>query len=373
MLRRSLATDPNQADTLNWLSNVLGRQGRHDEAAEALQRAARIDPLSPTTNSNLAAIEMRAGRFDHAERRLLRLLETPQPLIPVFTRLLELNSSAGRLERNVDLGKRIMLSLVPHTGRAAGHFGLVRAYGELGMWERTEYWRAHYDREYPGIFLGRIFNIQSLALVVGQLDYDEALKRFDAALAAAGMALERAPENGRQLYGVLHSLAGNHSQAISALAPLIDAYAPLHDPVAHSWVSQALAWAWLQLGETDRAVPLLERLEHGFVDLEVRGQLHLGNDRAVYALNILLLGDVAGALEQLEQAERAGWRRYQTVLRDPRWAALWDEPRFQVMVARIKADIAAQRERVEAIDAEDDFRARLDAAIAAQQAQMSRP
>jgi hypothetical protein len=39
----------------------------------------------------------------------------------------------------------------------------------------------------------------------------------------------------------------------------------------------------------------------------------------------------------------------------------------------VKADIAAQRERVEAIDREDDFEARLDAAIAAHRAQQARP
>jgi TolB-like protein len=144
LLRRSLAMDPNQADALNWLSVMLERQGRNAEAAEALQRAARIDPLSPTINSNLAGFEMRAGRFDEAECRLLRLLETPQPLIPVFIRLLELNSSTGRQERNIDLGKRIMLLLIPYTGQAGGHFGLVQGYGELGMQERAEYWRAHY-------------------------------------------------------------------------------------------------------------------------------------------------------------------------------------------------------------------------------------
>ncbi len=90
-------------------------------------------------------------------------------------------------------------------------------------------------------------------------------------------------------------------------------------------------------------------------------------------MNTLLLGDAPRALEQLEKAEQSGWRRYQAVLRDPRWAALRDEPRFQAIVARSKADIALQRERVEARDREDDFEARLDAAIAAHRARQERP
>ena len=373
LLRRSLAMDPNQADALNWLSVMLERQGQNAAAAEALQRAARLDPLSPTTNGNLAWHEMRAGRLDEAERRLMRLLETPQPLIPVFIPLLELNSSTGRQERNVDVGQRIMLSLIPYTGQAGGHFGLVQAYGELGMHERAEYWRAHYEREHPGIFLGQVFNINILALVAGQLDYAEGLVQFQAALEAANMNLERAPETGRQLYGELQSLVGNHSAAINILAPLVDLDTPPAAAVMGSRASQALAWAYLQLGETGSAQKLLQRLEHGFVELEERGRLHLGNERAAYALNTLLLGDAPRALEQLEKAEQSGWRRYQAVLRDPRWAALRDEPRFQAIVARSKADIALQRERVEARDREDDFEARLDAAIAAHRARQERP
>jgi TolB-like protein len=364
LLRRSLATDPNQADTLNWLSLVLERQGQHAEAAEALDRAARIDPLSPTINSNLAWREMRSGRFDDAERRLLRLLETPQPLIPVIIRLIELNSSTGRLERNVEVGKRVMLLLIPHTGRAGGHFGLVQAYAELGMREHAEYWRAHYDREHPRIFLGRVFNIQNLALTSGQLDYEEALQRYYAALEAAGMTKEQAPESTRQTYGVLQSLAGNHSAAIDILAPLVDVDAPQPETVVGSLVSQALAWAYLQRGETDRAARLLERLERVFADLEERGQLHLGNDRADFALNALLLGDAPRALDLLEQAEKTGWRRYYATLRDPRWDGLREEPRFRAIMARVRADIDLQRARVEALEAEDDFEARLDAAIA---------
>jgi hypothetical protein len=85
---------------------------------------------------------------------------------------------------------------------------------------------------------------------------------------------------------------------------------------------------------------------------------------ADYALTAVLLGDLPRALDLLEQAEQAGWRRYYATLRDPRWDALREEPRFQGILARVKADIDAQRARVEALEAEDDFEARLDAAIA---------
>jgi TolB-like protein/Tfp pilus assembly protein PilF len=369
LLRRALALDPNQADALNWLSTTLEAQGRHEEAVEALARAARIDPLSPAVNSNLALFDMRSGRLAEAERRLLRLFDSQQPLVPVYIRLLDLNSSTGRLERNVEVGKRVMLSLVPHTGRAAGNFGLVQAYAELGMREQAEHWRARFDEDHPEFYLGRLINLRILSHDSGLLDYHEALRRFHEVLASTGVALGQLPEDVLSFYAALHALAGDHEQAIQLLAPQVNLEAPYLDPVKEAFAAHALAWAYLSAGESERARRLLLRIDQAFAEQEARGQLHLGNERAIWAMTTVLLGDTERALDLLEQAEQAGWRRAGAVLHDPRWAAVRDEPHFQAVVARVQADVAAQRARVEARDAEDEFEARLDAAVAAQQAQ----
>ena len=50
-----------------------------------------------------------------------------------------------------------------------------------------------------------------------------------------------------------------------------------------------------------------------------------------------------------------GWR-----LRDSRWAALADNPRFTVLIERVKADVDHQRMQVERVDAVEDFPALLD-------------
>jgi TolB-like protein/Tfp pilus assembly protein PilF len=365
LLRHALAFDPNQADALNWLSISLGAQGRHAEAMEVLHRAARLDPLSPSINSNLALWELRRGHFAAAERRLLRLLETRQPMVPVYIRLLELHSATGRLERNVDLGKRVMLSLAAHTGRAAGNFGLVQAYAELGMRERAEYWGKRFDQDHSRFYLGRAIILRTLAIDTGLLGYDEALGRLQEALDAANVNLEQVPDDMRSFYGALHSLAGHHEVAIRILEPLVDPEAPLRDAIAEAFVVHALAYAWLEAGHQDRATRLLRRHDQAFVRLEAEGKLELSSEQAMYALNTLLLGDAGGALDLLERAERSGWRKYYSVLRDPRWDTVRAESRFQAIMARVQADIADQRGRVEAIEAEDDFAARLDAAIEA--------
>ncbi len=105
------------------------------------------------------------------------------------------------------------------------------------------------------------------------------------------------------------------------------------------------------------------RIEEHFRRIERDGRLHRSAELFEYARNQALLGDAAGALDLLEQAADAGWRGYHAIRSDPRWAPLREEPRFQGVLERIKADIDAQRAQVEAIDAEDDFIAQFDAVL----------
>ena len=107
-------------------------------------------------------------------------------------------------------------------------------------------------------------------------------------------------------------------------------------------------------------------LDEHFRQRDSDGRLHRSGDLFEFARNQALLGDSPRALDLLERAERAGWRGYYSARHDPRWDALRGEPRFQALMARVKADLDAQRARVEQIDAEDDFAARLDAALASQ-------
>ena len=62
-----------------------------------------------------------------------------------------------------------------------------------------------------------------------------------------------------------------------------------------------------------------------------------------------------------------GWRDYYVQHHDPRWAPLIDNPRYQALMAEVKADVDRQRAEVERMDAEEDFVARLDAARAQRQ------
>ena len=61
----------------------------------------------------------------------------------------------------------------------------------------------------------------------------------------------------------------------------------------------------------------------------------------------MLQGETDRALTALREAIDAGWRYGWWLLeREPIYAPLWDQPEFQAMMAEIKADMAAQLERV---------------------------
>ena len=67
------------------------------------------------------------------------------------------------------------------------------------------------------------------------------------------------------------------------------------------------------------------------------------------------------ALETLELAASLGWRGYFFVLNDLRWQQTLQQPEFRSILSGLKAAIDRQRERVEAIDAKEDFRAYVEA------------
>jgi hypothetical protein len=94
------------------------------------------------------------------------------------------------------------------------------------------------------------------------------------------------------------------------------------------------------------------------------GLLHRSRDLYMFARNALLLGDRDLALARLEQAIAAGWRDYYVHIADPRWADLRQHPRYEALMAEVKADVDRQRSEVERIDARENFPALLDQARA---------
>jgi hypothetical protein len=102
----------------------------------------------------------------------------------------------------------------------------------------------------------------------------------------------------------------------------------------------ALVFGWV----FDISAQGIRRTRPATAEAELRQALPLG------------LGDHPRAIDLLERAADAGWRAYFPIRRDPRWDPARADPKFQAVLDR-------QRAELEAIEAEDDFEARLDAAL----------
>jgi TolB-like protein/tetratricopeptide (TPR) repeat protein len=364
--RRALQLDPNLVEAWNWLSNELPLA----EGLEALRRGARIDPLSSVININLAARDASEGRYADAERRLIRLLEIPRPSPAVFFFLCALQNQAGRIADALECGKRRILELAPIESRPYDTWMLSMPYGMLGMVDEAEYWLARHMQEWPEMYQMHFLRAFVLGPATGHLPMPEAIEEFKTALESFGMGEERLGPYDAASYGMMFALMGDHERAIPLLERHVDPEGPIEFLPLYIWgarnEAQALAWAWQQTGQDEKAARLLDGMDRKYRAARAEGRQHTSEPLFEYARNALLLGHREQALELLGQAAEAGWRGYYGIQADPRWDSVREEPKFQAVLASVKADLDAQRARVEAIEAEDDFIARYDAAMAEQ-------
>jgi non-specific serine/threonine protein kinase len=74
-LKKALAGDPNDPDTLGWLGVLYGFYGRVSAGRPLSEKSVRIDPLTPISHSNTAILLWLEGRFDDAAEQIRRAYE----------------------------------------------------------------------------------------------------------------------------------------------------------------------------------------------------------------------------------------------------------------------------------------------------------
>jgi len=355
--RQALTLDPNMVDASTWLASLLAEQGRHAERLSIMERAARIDPLAPALMTNLAGAYAERGDPARAEQGYLRLLELPQPSYYVYWSLFDHYFCVGRMVESNEMAKRLVRGY-DESGPLGAYVYLARSYSRLGLWRSAEIWLERFERERPDgpdpINLDRI----ELLRMQGRFkEMEETLRAMRDSIGAKLPAAMKTRE-----YGILQALVGDHRGAVQTLAPKMDIDQPVSDE-SDANARHALAWAYLNTGATDRAHRILSEVERGFRERQTQGWLHLSVDLAMFAQNAVLASDEDLAIDRLRQAVHAGWRDYYSVSNDPRWEALRDDVRYKELMASVKADIDAQRARLEQIETTDEPVARLDAGL----------
>jgi tetratricopeptide (TPR) repeat protein len=197
-----------------------------------------------------------------------------------------------------------------------------------------------------------------------------ALLRFRDGL--AGYDRELVPDNRfvRRWHGALLARAGEYAQAIEVLEPEVNLDEGLLPgaPTPQLDGAHALAWAYLHSGADAKARALLSALWR-LCDENPEPGLAYDSDQLHHCAGTALFqGRRDVALDWFERAVTAGWREYYFRQNDLYWAALADDPRYQALMAKVKADVDRQGREIARIDSEDDFVERLDAAVAARAA-----
>jgi hypothetical protein len=161
---------------------------------------------------------------------------------------------------------------------------------------------------------------------------------------------------------------GNYEKGIeqmkSAIGFDVTALARKFDTGDVIFVIHRVAFALQQVGRPGDSLKILRDLETetglGLIESDFSHPAGLEG----IALHRALLKDRMGALTALQQAANLGWANYYDVVNNPLWAETILESEFLTLLKDVKVNIDRQRAIVEAVDAEQDFRAEVDRLLA---------
>lgn len=361
-LRKAIALDPNLIEARNWLASALTGQGLIIEGVVARENALARDPLNPILNINLGSHYAASGDFYRAETQYRRLLDLPKPPAGATSGLFFLYDSYGRYVDMIEAGKqRILAHAVPESEPHFYYAFLGSGYARLGMIETAEYWQERAEAVTP-VDLGTMMRRSLLYRLQGQ--YAEMEQQFLRIIEIQGLDPERLPPWIVRVMGAIRIVTGDVDAGIERLESAFDFEAASGRGNFSRDLMQMLAYAHKQKGNNERTTEILE-----FVVEAIKADQESGFGRdpgtlALVAQNHAVAGNSDAAMDALEVAIASGWRDYFFAIHDARWDDLREDQRFQTLMAQVKADVDAQRARVEQIDAEEDFAVLLEQRMA---------
>jgi TolB-like protein len=358
LLREAVALDPEFAEAwsnlswrYSWAGLVHGQESAADSALALARHAVELDPELPRAHYTLAMGHLTAERLAEAEAAMVRTLR----LDPSYqSALLDGAIVASHRGEFAEAIRRVSAAFLLSPNLANTRFHVGANLAMLGDVPRLRAWldRAAGD----GMEHSRLDSLV-MALLIWE-------GRNEDALTLAREGLLRWPENHEfeSWIGANLLLLGAYDEAW----PIIEERAR-EMPDALIWPPWDRTWrtyhAFLlqDAGEVDRASALLEESLRSSLEW-----LDGGSDRAGRALEIAAIQALRGsdevALEWLERAYDRGYRAHGVLERDPMFASVREDPRFQALLQRMEGALARERSRAE----QEGLFAVVDSVIAAE-------
>jgi len=339
-LRRGVELAPGSADALKWYANHLGQSGQNDLALEQLQKAVKLDPMSPIIRVNLATSLRIAGRQDEALNHLRRALE----IDPQFQAALSGLWDYGLVDEVLVATSRLYQS---QRSDPSLTLGLVLGYLTLGDDQRAAQWADE---------VVRIAN-DSVPAMVARLNLS--LYRSQEALAVKWAQWLFPREGGITVPSrtlLMYDLRRGDLEA--ALTRYKARYPELlgDDPeVTENYpVATDVAMLYRALGKPEHAERLLDR---SLDRLRARPIGEIGDHGVFLARIHALKGNPEEALATLRQAVVAGWRFqwWFYLKQDPAFDSIRDDARFQSLVEDLSTEMAALLGKVRRLEANGEI------------------
>jgi len=344
--QRSIELNPNYATARQWYGSTLVSLGRAEEGLAQKRKAQELDPLSAIINLSIGMTLGNLGRFEEALAQYEVVLEIDPAMPGPYERIAELYRTAfGRLDEAV-IWQRKGIALDPGEPMGSVYLGIM--YLDLADPVDAEYWFERSATLAPPGFPLAVAALEPLYMFRG--DEAKALDAARASYAQFGPALVQTLAHLRN-----HDLkAGRHAEARAryeqGFPELLGEDVPQIDNENFE-AAIDLALVLIKSGEQERADLLLDR-SLAFVRSSHRlGPSGYGiSDVLILALKGHTEAALAALRQAIDQGWRAGWWFY--LEHDSNLDSIRGDPRFQALLAEVKADMANQIDRLRTMEAQ---------------------
>ena len=337
----------------------------------ALQRIPSLGiALAITGSAALAGCASSAVRRDPAAQEPATVAAAVTPATTEVPAIV-LADSLARARRYTEAAAAYARAMAAHPDstswakRAVGSFWRAARYEEAYRWGQKVVAAAPTDREALfnlGVTCGFLLALDCLeasftravaldsayVLGHGELGF---LAQARGDLQAAVVHMERAyrvaPADDFAVSGLAQVLipAGDPARALAIMEPRLNANRQARAYGGRSMLTLH-GWALLELGDTVRARAAFDEVLGWLAERERSGQTSYQLHRERAAI-FALLGERDAALAAMERAFDQGWRLYgAATLTDPMFRTMRHLPAVQALVARMRADVEAQRRRL---------------------------